>query len=103
MSLLVCVNYSSLRGLRFLESLLVEPYLMGERLRRRSRQRSPAPHRLLALGVARAELRRYGKPEEHRRAHGLEAAGILAAQLAKSVAAESLTAVMLTAIRVEQL
>jgi transketolase len=34
------------------------------------------PHRLLALGVGRRELRRYGTPEQHVAAHGLDAAGI---------------------------
>ena len=34
------------------------------------------PHRLLALGTRRTELRHYGTPAEHQRAHGLDAAGI---------------------------
>jgi transketolase len=34
------------------------------------------PHRLLALGTRRIELRHYGTPAEHQRAHGLDAAGI---------------------------
>ena len=34
------------------------------------------PHRLLALGVTNAEFRHYGTGEEHRAAHGLDAAGI---------------------------
>ena len=36
------------------------------------------PHRLLALGVPNAEFRRYGRPDQHRAAHGLDAAGIRA-------------------------
>ena len=34
------------------------------------------PHRLLALGIGREELRRYGTPEEHLAARGLDAAGL---------------------------
>ena len=37
---------------------------------------SDLPHRVLALGVGRDELRRYGTPADHVRFHGLDAAGI---------------------------
>lgn len=56
--------------------VLVEPYLAGTS----SAEIAPAlidrPHRLLALGVANEELRRYGTGPEHRTLHGLDAAGI---------------------------
>jgi len=34
------------------------------------------PHRVLGLGVARDELRRYGTPGEHQAAHSLDAASL---------------------------
>jgi transketolase len=56
--------------------VIVEPYLTGTSTAEAAAAVSDRPHRLLALGVARGELRRYGTPEEHRAAHGLDAAGI---------------------------
>lgn len=56
--------------------VLVEPYLAGTSSRVVSDALRDVPHRLLALGVGRHELRRYGTPAEHRAAHGLDAAGI---------------------------
>jgi transketolase len=58
--------------------VLVEPFLAGTSSAEISAALVDTPHRLLALGVANAELRRYGDPEEHRAAHGLDAAGIRA-------------------------
>lgn len=58
--------------------VLVEPYLAGTSAAEVSRALSDRPHRLLALGVPNAEFRRYGTREEHRAAHGLDAAGIRA-------------------------
>ena len=59
--------------------VLVEPYLAGTSAAEVAAALTDRPHRLLALGVANTELRRYGDPEEHRAAHGLDAPGIRAA------------------------
>ena len=56
--------------------VLVEPWLAGTSSRVVADALVDVPHRLLALGVGREELRRYGRPEDHVRAHGLDAAGI---------------------------
>jgi transketolase len=58
--------------------VLVEPYLTGTSTDEVARALADRPHRLLALGVQNVELRRYGTREEHRAAHGLDAAGIRA-------------------------
>lgn len=58
------------------EVVLVEPYLAGTSARCVSDALRHLPHRLLALGVPRAEHRHYGTPEQHQAAHGLDAAGI---------------------------
>jgi transketolase len=58
------------------EVVLVEPYLAGTSSRSVAEALSDVPHRLLALGVRREELRRYGSPRQHVAAHGLDAAGI---------------------------
>ncbi len=68
------------RGLRALvrgtDVVLVEPYLAGTSSAEVSAALADRPHRLLALGVANRELRRYGTGRDHRAAHGLDAAGI---------------------------
>lgn len=68
------------RGLRALlgspEVVLVEPWLAGTSSYAVSEALRDVPHRLLALGVGREEVRRYGTPADHVRAHGLDAAGI---------------------------
>lgn len=59
--------------LRQPDVVLVEPYLAGTSVRSVSEALSDIPHRVLGLGVAREELRRYGTPAEHVAAHGLDA------------------------------
>ncbi|POX60863.1 transketolase [Streptomyces sp. Ru62] len=54
--------------------VLVEPYLAGTSTAAVSEALTDVPHRVLGLGVARRELRRYGTIEEHVAAHGLDAA-----------------------------
>lgn len=58
------------------EVILVEPWLAGTSAYAVSNALRDVPHRLLSLGVGHDEVRRYGKPQEHISAHGLDAAGI---------------------------
>jgi transketolase len=58
--------------------VLVEPYLAGTSSRVAADALSGLPHRLLGLGVGRAELHRYGSPADHDRWHGLDPAGLRA-------------------------
>ncbi|MEV6813749.1 transketolase, partial [Micromonospora sp. NPDC051296] len=67
---------AGLRALAGTEVILVEPYLAGTSARLVSAALADRPHRLLALGVGREELRRYGSAEDHTRWHGLDAAGL---------------------------
>jgi transketolase len=67
---------STLAGLVSRDVVLVEPYRAGTSAREVSGALSGVPHRLLALGVGRADLHRYGHPRDHARWHGLDAAGL---------------------------
>ncbi|RLP93114.1 transketolase [Micromonospora sp. BL4] len=67
---------AGLRARAGTEVILVEPYLAGTSSRVVSAALVDRPHRLLALGVGRADLRRYGSPEDHNRWHGLDSAGL---------------------------
>ncbi len=56
--------------------VIVEPYLAGTSAAAAGEALLDLPHRVLGLGVGRAELRRYGTMGEHLRAHGLDLAGL---------------------------
>ncbi|MFD4234599.1 transketolase family protein [Streptomyces sp. NPDC058542] len=56
--------------------VIVEPYLAGTSATAAGEALIDLPHRVLGLGVGRAELRRYGQLEEHLTAHGLDPQGL---------------------------
>lgn len=56
--------------------VLAEPYLAGTSSREVDEALLDVPHRVLGLGVGRAELRRYGTSADHAAAHGLDAASL---------------------------
>ncbi|NBE56487.1 transketolase family protein [Streptomyces boluensis] len=58
--------------------VLVEPYLAGTSAASAGEALQAVPHRVLGLGVARRELRRYGTMAEHLAAHGLDPASLRA-------------------------
>jgi transketolase len=63
--------------LGFADVVIVEPYAAGTSAYVVDGALRHVPHRLLSLGVPRApELRRYGTPRQHERAHALDAAGL---------------------------
>ncbi|MEU2672496.1 transketolase C-terminal domain-containing protein [Streptomyces sp. NPDC007164] len=56
--------------------VIVEPYLAGTSTAAANDALAELPHRVLGLGVGRAELRKYGEMDEHLAAHGLDARGL---------------------------
>jgi transketolase len=66
--------------------VVIEPQLAGTSVPVVTDALRDVPHRLLGIGVGREELRRYGTPEEHQAAHGLDPAG-LRAQITSFLAA----------------
>jgi transketolase len=56
--------------------VLVEPYLAGTSSAQVGSALADLPHRHLALGVPKVELRKYGTVEEHAAAYGLDATGL---------------------------
>ncbi|MFJ1589329.1 transketolase family protein [Kitasatospora albolonga] len=56
--------------------VIVEPYLAGTSTTAANEALAEVPHRVLGLGVGRAELRRYGGMDEHLVAHGLDPHGL---------------------------
>lgn len=56
--------------------VLVEPLLAGTSVRAATEALVGLRHRVLGIGVPRTEFRHYGTPDEHARAHGLDAQGI---------------------------
>ncbi|MFF2010675.1 transketolase family protein [Streptomyces sp. NPDC058195] len=56
--------------------VIVEPYLAGTSTTAANDALAALPHRVLGLGVGRAELRKYGEMDEHLAAHGLDARGL---------------------------
>jgi len=69
---------AGLRATGYTTVVLVEPYLAGTSSRLVSDALRDTPHRLLALGVDRVDLHRYGAPADHARWHGLDPAGLRA-------------------------
>lgn len=67
---------AGLRALAGRDVVLVEPYLAGTSSRLVAEALADLPHRLLALGVGRVDLRRYGSPADHARWHGLDPTGL---------------------------
>jgi transketolase len=58
------------------DAVLVEPYLEGTSAAEVSAALSDRPHRLLSIGVPNVEHRKYGRPDQHNAAHGLDVAGL---------------------------
>ncbi|MFJ1749707.1 transketolase family protein [Streptomyces sp. NPDC088116] len=58
------------------DAVIVEPYLAGTSTAAANDALAGTPHRVLGLGVARRELRRYGTLEEHLTGQGLDPASL---------------------------
>ncbi|SRR6266536_2799961 len=71
-------DVEGLRALKQDTVVLVEPYLAGTSAHVVNAALQHVPHRVLALGVGRADLHRYGDPADHARWHGLDPAGLRA-------------------------
>jgi transketolase len=56
--------------------VLVDPCLAGTSTAAAGDALADTPHRVLGLGTARRELRRYGSIKEHLAAHGLDPRGL---------------------------
>jgi transketolase len=69
---------AALAGQRERAVILAEPYLAGTSVPEVARALRDVPHRVLGLGVAQEELRRYGIGAQHAAAHGLDPAGLRA-------------------------
>lgn len=67
---------AAVRAAASTDVVLVEPYLAGTSNREVDEALLDSPHRVLGLGVGRAELRRYGTPAQHAAAHGLDTASL---------------------------
>jgi transketolase len=66
----------ALRAAAGTDVVLVEPYLAGTSTAAANDALSDVPHRVLGLGIARRELRRYGTIEEHLAGQGLDPASL---------------------------
>ncbi|MFI6059804.1 transketolase family protein [Streptomyces sp. NPDC051286] len=63
-------------GRKTADVVIVEPYLAGTSTGAANDALADLPHRVLGLGVGKAELRRYGQMDEHLAAHGLDPHGL---------------------------
>ncbi|MGW8727085.1 transketolase family protein [Streptomyces sp. NPDC055808] len=67
---------AAVAGMDVADVVLVEPYLAGTSVPFANEALQSVPHRILPLGTAREELRRYGTSGEHVAAHGLDATAL---------------------------
>lgn len=69
-------DHSALVAAPSSDVVLVEPYLDGTSANEVNAALRHRPHRLLTIGVPPTEHRRYGRPDEHAAAHGLDPTSI---------------------------